>query len=128
MKSPRHSSNRAFSLIELLVVIGILAILATLAIPAIFDTLNSSAVSKNLRNAQTLSSMSQAAVAAGFSGTNTVPGWIDLLTNGITVTNMFGDTLGYFRVDELSAGDVSGATNYLTVEQSKLVYLPQGTP
>ncbi len=128
MKAPRRSPSGAFSLIELLVTIGIVAILASLAIPAIFDTLGSSAVSKNLRNAQTLSSMSQAAVAAGFPGTNSVTGWIDLLTNGITVTNIFGDTLGYFRVDELSSGDVSGATNYLTVEQSKLVYLPQNSP
>lgn len=117
-------SRNAFSLVELLVVIAVLAIIASLAIPAIYGTLTSSDYSKNLRNAQMLSNVSKAAVAAGFEGTNSVEGWVSLLTNGVSVTNVYGETMALFRVDDLAEADVRGASEHLAIENQKLVYTP----
>lgn len=128
MRPPDSPPRAAFSLIELLVVIAVIAIIAAMAIPAISNTLGNSRLSKDLRNAQSLSALSQAAVSAGHPGTNSISGWVELLTNGIDITNTFGQNIASFRIVELLPDDVAGASNHVRVEGNKLVYTPQTTP
>lgn len=114
----------AFSLVELLVVVALMAIIASLAVPLIANTLGSAHTSKNLRNAQMLSALSTSAVAAGYPGQTNVSDWIDILRDGFSVTNIFGDEVAYFKATDLSDQDVEGATNYLVISNSALVYRP----
>ena len=55
----------AFSLIELLVVIAVIGIIAAIAIPNIGNLTGGATIAKNQRNAQTIASVSQSAIAAG---------------------------------------------------------------
>lgn len=122
------SRKSAFSLIELLVVIAVIAIIAAIAIPAFTNILGETGESKNRRNAQQLATLASAIVSAGHAGTNTLNGWVDLLTNGVSVSNSFGETIGYFRADALNSNDISGLSTYLYVTNSQLVYQPDATP
>lgn len=124
MKTPSIKSTSGFSLVELLVVIAVIAIIAAIAIPNIANITGSATESTNRRNAQNLASVASAAVAAGYPGTNSVSAWITLLTNGITVTNAFGQTNGVFRVEGISATAVTNAQAYLTNNGDNLVYRP----
>ncbi len=117
----------AFSLVELLVVIAVVAILAALGIPAIKGTLGVSEDSKDRRNAQHLASLSTSIVSSGNPGTNSVDAWITWLTNGVTVTNSFGETIAEFRSDGLGPGDIEGLRRFIGITNSQLVYLPEGT-
>lgn len=118
----------AFSLIELLVVIAVIAIIAAIAIPAFTNILGETGESKKRRNAQQLAALASAIVSAGHEGTNSLSGWVDLLTNGVSVSNSFGEIIGHFRADALSPEDISGLTNYLQVINSRLVYRPNAIP
>ncbi len=126
MKTPSIKSASGFSLVELLVVIAVIAIIAAIAIPNIANITGSATESTNRRNAQNIASVASAAVAAGYAGTNSVTGWIDLLTNttGIVVTNAFGQTNGVFRVEGISAAASTAAQAYLTNNGNNLVYRP----
>lgn len=128
MKKPtlKSSVQSAFSLVELLVVIAVIAIIAAIAIPNIGNITGGATDAKDRRNAQNLASIASAAVAAGHAGTNSVDGWVSLLTNGITVTNSFGGTNGEFKVDGLSTNDATAAKGYLTNSGNNLVYNPAG--
>ncbi len=127
MKKPSilPSIQKAFSLVELLVVIAVIAIIAAIAIPNIANITSGATDSANRRNAQNLASAASAAVAAGHTNAYTdVAGWASALTNGIVVTNSFGQTNGIFRVDGITGAALSNATTYLTVVSNNLVYRP----
>ncbi|MBE2203079.1 MAG: prepilin-type N-terminal cleavage/methylation domain-containing protein [Chthoniobacterales bacterium] len=126
MKKPTNkpSFQSGFSLVELLVVIAVIAVIAAIAIPNIAGITGGANDAKNRRNAQNFASLASAAVAAGHAGTNTVAGWVTLLTNGITVTNSFGGTNGTFKVDGISSTDASNAVTFLTNSGNNLVYKP----
>lgn len=124
---PEGRGDRAFSLVELLVVVAVILILASIAIPAVKGTLGVSEDSKDRRNAQQLASMSASVMSCGHPGTNSVDAWITLITNGITVTNSFGESLGHFRADGLDTEDIEGLRRYVDVINSQLVYRPEGT-
>lgn len=117
----------AFSLIEILVVIAVLAILLSIAIPTIRHTLQLAAESKNRRNAQHLATISAAMISAGHKGTNSVNSWITMLTNGESVTNSFGETIGYFRSDDLNPDDITALSPYISITNSQLIYRPEGS-
>lgn len=123
----RARGHFAFSLIELLVVIAILSILATIAIPAISYALGQTGESKNRRNAQHLATLSAAIISAGHEGTDSIGAWITMLTNGVTLTNGFGETLATFRTVDLKPEDIEGLTPYISLSNSQLVYRPNGT-
>ena len=130
VRSVRKSRIRGifgFSLVEILVVIAIIAILSAIAVPAIRYTMSQAAESKNRRNAQHLATISAAVIASGHEGTNSVGAWISMLTNGVTVTNTFGESIAYFHTVELKPEDISGLSSYLSVTNSQLSYRPDGT-
>jgi len=130
MKKPTHklSVQRAFSLVELLVVIAVIAVIAAIAIPNIAGITGAANTAKARRNAQNLASVSAAARAAGWTGTcGNVHAWITNLTSTSGITN----SVGVFRVDGLSATEIAAATNYLSASlssadntNSTLIYTP----
>ena len=129
MKKPTHklSVQRAFSLVELLVVIAVIAVIAAIAIPNIAGITGAANTAKARRNAQNLASVSTAARAAGWTGDyGSVDIWIQNLTNGTGITN----SVGVFRVDGLNAAEVTAAKVYISglsstdTTNSTLVYTP----
>ena len=119
MKTPTNklSVQRAFSLVELLVVIAVIAVIAAIAIPNIAGITQNAGITAGKRNAQNLASISSAAAAAGATVTQlgaNLGAAITVLTNssGLTVTNG-GITNGPFRVDGLPS-DLSLVTNNLS--------------
>lgn len=129
MKKPSlTASGHGFSLVELLVVIAVIAIIAAIAIPNIANITSGATDSTNRRNAQNFASVASAAIAAGYSGNHTdVDSWIGALTNGVTVTNNFGQTNGIFKVEGISDAAATGAKTYLTNNGANLVYNPNAT-
>ena len=131
MKTPTNklSVQRAFSLVELLVVIAVIAVIAAIAIPNIAGITQNAAVTAGKRNAQNLASISSAAAAAGATSAQlgaSLTAAIAVLTNsaGLTVTNA-GITNGPFRVDGLPT-DLSQVTNNLGFDSATGVirYVP----
>lgn len=90
MKNIKVNSLKAgFSLVEMLVVIAIIGIIAAIAIPNIGSINNSARIATGQRNAQSVASVLNAAVAAGatltgLSGTSTGGDIIDLAETGVT--------------------------------------------
>ena len=112
-----------FSLVELLVVVAVIAILAGAAISGIANITRQADESVNRRNAQNIASVAATARAAGFTGQFLTPEeWAQALNTGITVTNSHGQVLGEFRVGDLSEDRVTGATDYLIVTNTQLIY------
>jgi type IV pilus assembly protein PilA len=118
--------NRAasgFSLVELLVVIAVIAIIAAIAIPNIASVTASAETAKNQRNAQTLASVYNAAVASGLPTNAAVdlPSAVDLIAVGTNV--VVGNTSHYFSVDGIAPQDRLKAQTYLSFSDGRLVYL-----
>ncbi len=111
-KSFSLSVQKGFSLVELLVVIAVIAIIAAIAIPNIAGITGAANTAKTQRNAQNLASTYNAAIAAGYAGTNSEAGAITAVTNGISV--VIGNTTNSFRVDGLSATESTAAQTYLS--------------
>jgi len=127
MKKPTHklSVQRAFSLVELLVVIAVIAVIAAIAIPNIAGITGAANAAKAKRNAQNIASVASAARAAGwtksYGGTND---WVPDLKNGSIV-----NSVGTFRIDGLSDEETTAALVYITyngsTSNSMLLYNPQ---
>lgn len=108
--------QRAFSLVELLVVIAVIAIIAAIAIPNIANITGQAQIAKDQRNAQNIASVASAAIAAGH---NPDPAWADAtavytaLVAGVTVGT--GANRMEFGISPLSADEQDGAFDYITV-------------
>lgn len=100
-----------------------IAVIAAIAIPNIAGITQQASSTTAKRNAQNLASVASAARAAGWTNNYaSVTAWITDLTNG-TISN----SLGVFRVDGLSATDVTAASTNLTLDAAQggiLVYRP----
>ena len=113
MKKPTLilSVQRAFSLVELLVVIAVIAIIAAIAIPNIAGITGAAKIAKAQRNAQNVASIAAAARAAGVTNSYaTVADWMAALTTATGITNQAPYT---FRVDGLTPAEQTLAGAYL---------------
>ena len=103
------SSQRGFSLVELLVVIAVIAIIAAIAIPNIANITSQATIAKSQRNAQSIASVAAAAKAAGVAaGLNTVMA-------ATTLQSVQSNTTGMtFSVSPMSTTEITAAQAYLT--------------
>lgn len=109
--------QRAFSLVELLVVIAVIAIIAAIAIPNIANITTQARTAKDIRNAQNIASVAAAAKAAGATNNlSTAALAIEALTAnngvGISVPQLGGQTLT-FGVSTMTSDEIDGASDYL---------------
>jgi prepilin-type N-terminal cleavage/methylation domain-containing protein len=88
----------AFSLVELLVVIAVIGVMAALAVAVYANATQGATMAKNRRNAQTLTHVYGAAIAAGAAlATDSVGAIIDNLQTGVTGVGQFSTTT--FKID-----------------------------
>lgn len=127
MKNTTLVSNKkgAFSLVEMLVVIAVIGILAAIAVPNIGKINGAAEESKNRRNAQQLSSVCNAAQAAGhdFVGANDLAATVTAIIGGATINDSTSPFNGsYFGVPNLTGQEVTDAKQYLKISDGMLVY------
>ena len=123
-----RASRRGFTLIELLVVIAIIAVIAAIAIPNIADISRSANVAKSRRNAQSLASLYNAAIAVGYPSTATdVPSAVSVVISGVSV--VVGKTTNQFKVDDMSTEERTRAEKFLDFNSTNrtLIYKDQST-
>ena len=103
-------SNRGFSLLELLIVVGIILIIATIAIPSL---LNSRQTANESAAAATLKIINTAQVTYSSAASNMYGVMDDLVTAGLADSGLLGTKAGYTYTITLS-GDRMDYTVYAT--------------
>lgn len=118
MKNIKLNASRksGFSLVEMLVVIAIIGIIAAIAIPNIGNINDSAKQAASKRNAQSIASVVNAAVAAGAVPTSTtVAGIITEVTSDTGLVPAAGPFAGKrFGIGTMEAQDKTDAAGYLT--------------
>jgi type IV pilus assembly protein PilA len=135
MKNIKVNSLKAgFSLVEMLVVIAIIGIIAAIAIPNIGSINNSARIATGQRNAQSVASVLNAAVAAGatltgLTGTSTGANIIDLAETGVSPLD------GAFKNKKFTVGAIDDdeepvAAVYLSYDATnqQVIYNTAATP
>lgn len=126
MSGKRRLHVSAFSLVELLVVIAVIAIIAAIAIPNIAGITGAATDAKIRRNAQTIASTYNAAIASGMP-TNSAANLSNAIAIIVAGTNIpVGNTTHSYSVDGLSPTESSNAQAYLAFSNGTIVYLAPG--
>lgn len=134
MKNVKVTSLKAgFSLVEMLVVIAIIGIIAAIAIPNIGSINNSARYATGQRNAQSVASVLNAALAAGASLSLTSgssgSAIVELAETGVSPSD--GAFVGKkFTVGNIDDDEVPVAAAYLSYdeENQQVIYNPSATP
>ncbi len=120
-------SSSAFSLVELLVTIAVIAVIAAVGIPTIGPIVYAADTMKDKRNAQTIVSIYNFAVAAGLptSSVATPEDAIQLLAAGTNVITKTGQVL-QFSIDGLTDSEMQTAERFLELRDGQLAFLAAG--
>lgn len=119
------NNKGAFSLVEMLVVIAVIGILAAIAVPNIGKINDAAGDSKDRRNAQQLSSVCNAAQAAGldFVVDGDLEATVQKVITGNTVSDSTSPFNGsYFGVPNLGGDEITDALDYLELNNGMLIY------
>jgi len=116
------SKSRAFSLVEVLVVISVIGIIASVALPNISGLANRANFARDERNAQSVASLLTAARTAGATNQwQSVDAAIDALEDNIVIK--VGDQDVTFGLPEFTPEQRTGLTSFLAVDTaSAMVY------
>jgi prepilin-type N-terminal cleavage/methylation domain-containing protein len=128
----RVRKARAFTLAEMVVVIGVITVLAAVAIPAIQYVYDSSREAKNRRNAQVMVSVWNAALGAGVD-TTTLPIGADKIATAKNIVSYFSTPRTgagvardmSFHMD-LDPGEIQAAASYYDWKSGTLTYTAGG--
>ncbi|MFN0127020.1 MAG: type II secretion system protein [Verrucomicrobiales bacterium] len=117
----RRPSVSGFSLVELLVCIGVLGALAAISIVVLNPVRENARVNKDKRNAQAIAAVAGSAQAAGAAlNLASVNDVISQLKSGVNGAGLFSSS--EFRVAPFSADEISAISPYLQINNNTVVY------
>jgi prepilin-type N-terminal cleavage/methylation domain-containing protein len=110
----RSQKLKGFSLVEMLVVIAIIGILAAITIPSLLSDVSGAKAAASKRNAQTIATCAQMALAAGDTTVKNSPDMesaIGKLMNGVRGQGVLKDSV--FNLSRLGVEEINAAKPYL---------------
>jgi len=120
-RSPYRRPRHAFSLVELLIVIGVIGIMAGISIPIMNPVRQNARVNKSLKNAQALAATAGAAQAAGaVLNLASLDAAVAQLKDGVQGNGTFGTST--FRVAPFSAEEIEEFRDFLSIDNNTLVF------
>ena len=122
-----QTTTKAFSLIELLVVVAIIGTLTSILIPMIGRMSDGAESARHRQHAQSLASTYMAGTTAGaaFLAPGNLDQTIENIVAGATVQSgvFAGES---FRVPGIAEADRVAAARFLNLDGDRLIYRPQG--
>lgn len=119
--------SRAFSLVEMLVVIAVIGIVSAIAVPQISSFNEAATEARAQRNAQNLSAVAAQGSAAGitFVGVNAKnQAMANIIAGASPPMGAFAGK--YFGVPNMQFQEAQEASEYLDVRNERLIYVPDG--
>jgi prepilin-type N-terminal cleavage/methylation domain-containing protein len=114
-------SASGFSLVELLVCIGVLGVLAAISIVVLNPVRENARVNKDKRNAQAIAAVAGSAQAAGaVLNTASVNEVIAQLRSGVSGSGLFSSS--EFKVAPFTPEEISAISPYLQITGNAVVY------
>ena len=111
-----------FSLVELLVVIGVIGLMAGISIPIMNPVRENARINKSLKNAQALAATAGAAQAAGaVLNLSSIDTAVAQLKEGVNGTGVFGTST--FKVAPFSESEIAEFRDYLSIDGNTLVFV-----
>ncbi len=126
MKSPiaRNDHARAFSLVELLVTIGVLGVITAISIIHINPVTRNAHVNKDMRNAQSIAAVAGASQAAGaVLDLSSLDSAISQLKDGVAGKGSFSSST--FKVAPFTSEQVEDLRPYLSIQNNSIVFTQQ---
>ena len=120
----RNHHARGFSLVELLVTIGVLGVITAISIIAINPVTRNAHVNKDMRNAQSIAAVAGASQAAGaVLDLSSLDSAIAQLKEGVSGSGTFSSST--FKVAPFTSEQVEDLRPYLSIQNNSLVFTQQ---